>query len=265
MALCGYGVADSTQQPDEDDAMADMAGLAAAAQDPRNSRTFNPSRRPGEGLGDTPAHDYDNSLSDADAAFMLVDPAAARAYAERAAAQVARGAEDEEEAASAGAVDDAGDGEEEENSAVPVLLASPSDVPRTAEQRRAEALAAAVEAQQEAHLQAHRLSGLEDGASTSKLSFDIEVDIDNPGGLTLLLLGVWWVAEWWLYGVGGRGRQRARCWLGRRLEDQLLCLCTDPPTYTHPPLYRGRPPRDGQHRCSPVQLEGRGWQRHQPG
>ena len=70
---------------------------------------------------------------------------------------------------------DAGDGEEH-SGAAPVLLAAPGAVPDTPEQRRASALAAAVEAGQEV---AHRLSGL--ASPSSKLSFDVEVDAGNPG------------------------------------------------------------------------------------
>lgn len=185
--------ADAQPALDEDDAMADAAGAAAEAQGPQAVA---------QALGQAAAHQgYDDALGDADAAFLLVDPAAAAAFARRAVGAAAAAASeseaqvearllalleglgagastaaaDEEDAASAGAVGDAGDGEEH-SGAAPVLLAAPGAVPDTPEQRRASALAAAVEAGQEV---AHRLSGL--ASPSSKLSFDVEVDAGNPG------------------------------------------------------------------------------------
>ncbi|KAI7837060.1 hypothetical protein COHA_009136 [Chlorella ohadii] len=80
------------QPYDEDDAMADMAALAAAAQDPRTARAEEPSFKtlPPEDVAplmDTPTDDYDNWLTDADTAFMLVDPTSASSYAARAGAE----------------------------------------------------------------------------------------------------------------------------------------------------------------------------------
>jgi hypothetical protein len=205
---------EAAQVYDEDDAMADMAGLAASAQDPRTPRADQeqPSSRtlPLEDVAplmDTPTDDYDNWLTDADAAFMLVDPAFASSYASRAeevlskaggavaddvavlrgeAAGVANAAEgrlqhllasldmsleeleqklaavnamnsaeataeaDPEEVASAAAVSD--DSSLTTSSAADPQLAPVDAVPQTAEQRRAAALAAALERMQERNL-----------------------------------------------------------------------------------------------------------------
>ena len=216
---------------DEDDLMADMAGLAAAAQDPRSHSARRSSPGAAGLLADTPSHDYDNMLSDADAAFMLVNPAVAARYARQAAAaasqRVAAGlaagraaaaaageaeaevadkleqllgdlaatataaAASQEDAASAAAVSDDG-GFDEASSSDDVLLASPYQVPQSADQRRAAALAAAMEQQQEQRM-AERVGGASlprngavtttSGSSSSKkLSIDLAIDADNPGG-----------------------------------------------------------------------------------
>lgn len=189
-------------------------------------------------------------LSDADAAFQLVDPAVAAAYAAaagnsgssaaagaaaasaglggeaqlglyqlleaaaRPSADVAPGEEEGEQegesdeaaqqaaemelelVASAAAVDDSGsdDGAAGFDDAA-VRLAAPDQIPDSADQRRAAALATALEASQAQHLAAARRQqrrvtagrASQDGSST--LSLDITVDADSPGGLPCWLLG----------------------------------------------------------------------------
>ncbi|KAL4855123.1 hypothetical protein ACK3TF_004345 [Chlorella vulgaris] len=252
------------RQPyDEDGAMSEMAGRAAWAHDPR-SRLQHPQQQQQQPrqqkseqgrLMDTPAFDYDNQLSDADTAFMLVDPQVAARYAARAANLAARLAADltadvaeaqgaasqigarvqarlaqllaapgtaaasrpfgndrleadEEAWASAGAVTDDDSEPQQPRHPAAVQLASAAMIPRTPEQRRAAALAAAMERQQARNLAlrveeqpslptvllGHEAGSTGEGHEQRKVSVDITIDADDPeaarrmvGSITLLL------------------------------------------------------------------------------
>lgn len=257
------GGREQVEGEDEDDLAADMAGLAAAAQDPQRAQQLvqraaaavsaraaalaqeqqvQEEGEEGEEMMDTLEGDYDNLLSDADAAFMLVDPSVARTYAARAAqlahdvaadvasrlaagravaaevegeiqarfeallagrgagsvdasssSDVGAGAVDggegklpmqqlQEAVASAGAVGDESAVEASEAPAGhgrPALLLARADaVPQTAQQRRADALAAAMEGQQEQHMVLQQAE--QEGRDVEKISLDITIDSDNP-------------------------------------------------------------------------------------